>query len=143
MIEALKLWLQSMTTGRKRQETGCACCGECCAAFGGHLNASGTDLKRWRSQGSTDLLERVNRLGWIWVDPRTKQPEQSCPFIERTGPDTACCSIYETRPDICRDYPTLAHGRRCLRGVFLKIWIAVCCGAVREFETVASALSSL
>lgn len=120
MIEALKRWLRSRTTRREKQETRCACCGSCCEAFGGHLNASRTDMERWRKQGRKDLLDRVNRLGWIWVDPQTKQPEQTCPFIERTGPDTACCSIYETRPAICRDYPTLAHGRRCLRGGFLK-----------------------
>ena len=119
MIEVMKQWLQSAVTGRKKQETRCLCCGDCCRAFGGHLNASRTDLERWRSQGRTDLLDRVNRLGWIWVDPETKQL-QDCPFLERTGPKTVCCGIYETRPAICRDYPTLAHGRRCLHGVFLK-----------------------
>lgn len=119
MLETLKRWFRSKKTRAEKQQTRCLCCGECCKSFGGHLNASRLDLERWRSQGRTDLLDRVNRLGWIWVDPLTKQPEEPCPFLERTGPDTACCSIYETRPAICRDYPTLAHGRRCLRGGFL------------------------
>jgi len=30
------------------------------------------------------------------------------------------CSISDTKPDICRDYPTMAHGFRYLSGVFLK-----------------------
>jgi len=120
VIESLKRWLLGATTGVQKEETRCLCCGDCCAEFGWHLNASRTDQERWRSEGRTDLLDRVNRLGWIWVDPQTKQSGQACPFLERTGPRNACCSIYETRPAICRDYPTLAHGRRCLHGVFLK-----------------------
>ena len=120
MIDTLKRWLRNSKPGRERQETRCLCCGSCCDAFGGHLHASKRDLKRWQDEGRQHLLDRVNRLGWIWVDAQTKQLEKACPFIERMGPDTACCSIYETRPDICRDYPTLAHGHRCLRGGFLK-----------------------
>lgn len=143
MLEALKQWFRSKMTRTEKQETRCACCGECCESFGGHLNASRTDLERWRGQGRDDLLDRVNRLGWIWVDPRTKQPEKRCPFIERTGPDKACCGIYETRPAICRDYPTLAHGRRCLRGGFLKIWIAVFGGAVTAWDQAASMLFTI
>lgn len=121
MIETLKQWLHcTWMEDRKREKTRCLCCGECCKAFGGHLHTSKRDLERWQSEGRSDLLDRVNRLGWIWVDPQTKQLEDPCPFIEQTGPQTAICSIYETRPDICRDYPTLAHSHRCLRGGFLK-----------------------
>lgn len=70
--------------------------------------------------GREDLLVRVNRLGWIWTDPQTGKPEPRCPFLLRTGPDAAHCAIHEIKPDICRAYPTLAHGRRCLRGGYLQ-----------------------
>jgi Fe-S-cluster containining protein len=57
--------------------------------------------------------------GWIWLDPETGGLEERCPFLTATGPTTTLCAIHDVKPDICRDYPTLAHGRRCLRGVFL------------------------
>lgn len=103
------------------QRTGCACCGKCCLYFGGHLHASDRDLARWKREGRDDLLARVNRLGWIWVDPVTKQLVDPCPFLTPDGPERWVCSINDTKPDICRDYPTLAHGHRCLSGGFLKI----------------------
>lgn len=101
------------------KSVGCACCGRCCTYFGGHLHASDHDLKRWRQQGREDLLSRVNLLGWIWVDPETGQMLDPCPFLEQADEQRWICSINDTKPDICRDYPTLAHGKRCLRGVFL------------------------
>lgn len=97
----------------------CLCCGRCCESFGGHLNASKADLARWRRLGRTDLLRRVSAIGWIWLNPETGSLEPSCPFLERVGPDRAICSINDVKPDVCRDYPTIAHRRQCLRGVFL------------------------
>lgn len=97
----------------------CLMCGDCCRAFGGHLHASEPDLQRWREQGRDDLLQRVSPIGWIWIDPATKRLEDPCPFIVRLDDEHYGCSIHEIKPDICRAYPTLAHGNRCLRGVFL------------------------
>jgi Fe-S-cluster containining protein len=114
---------------RKVPHHQCLCCGQCCEAFGGHLNASSVDLERWRRLGRDDLLRRVSAVGWIWIDPETGLLERSCPFLQRTGPDRQVCTINDLKPDICRDYPTLAHGRRCLRGVFLG-WAALCAWSV-------------
>lgn len=97
----------------------CLGCGQCCEAFGGHLHASARDLERWRAHGREDLLARASAIGWLWIDPATGTLEDRCPYLARTGPETARCGIYDLRPDICRDYPTIAHGRECLRGVFL------------------------
>ena len=97
----------------------CLQCGECCESFGGHLHATPRDLQRWREAGRQDLLDSVNRLGWIWVDPLTKRRIDPCPHIDRSDPEHVRCAIHELKPDMCRDYPTLAHGKRCLRGVFL------------------------
>ena len=99
---------------------GCLRCGRCCDSFGGHLRASRRDLERWRALGREDLLARVEpATGWLWIDPATGRLEPACPFLERTGPDAARCAIQDVKPDLCRDYPTLAHGWRCPRGVFL------------------------
>jgi Fe-S-cluster containining protein len=111
----------------------CRQCGQCCESFGGHLQASPHDLARWRAQGRHDLIDRTNRLGWIWVDPGTKQLVSPCPHLDRSDPEQSHCKIYDVRPDICRAYPTLAHGKRCLGGVFLTWWSTICCGALPEW----------
>lgn len=122
MLDTLKSWLQPGTSAPSaaQKETRCLCCGKCCRYFGGHLHASAHDMERWKKQGRDDLLNRVNRLGWIWVDPETKQMLDPCPFLEQADEQRWICSINETKPDICRDYPTIAHEFRCLSGGFLK-----------------------
>lgn len=123
-MEALKRLLGSRGAGKRREGHGCLCCGRCCELFGGHLHASKADVERWRKAGRTDLLRRVSSIGWIWMNPDTGRLEPSCPFLARAGRERTVCTIHEIKPDICRDYPTLAHGRRCLRGVFLA-WVGV------------------
>lgn len=103
----------------EKGETRCLGCGECCRQFSWHLRASERDLRRWREAGRDDLLARVNRLGWIWVDPDTKGRLPVCPFLVETAPDKAHCRIHEIKPDICRAYPTEESFRTCLRGTFL------------------------
>jgi len=121
MYETFKRLLRLDKTPAAATPTICACCGDCCASFGGHLHASKRDLARWQREGRDDLLSRVNRLDWIWVDPETKQLLDPCPFLQPLDEQRRVCSINDTKPDICRDYPTMAHGFRCLRGGFLKL----------------------
>lgn len=115
MFQTLKKCLRVVLSCGADRKSNCACCGSCCEAFGGHLRASRHDIERWRRQGRNDLLARVNHLGWIWINPETGKPEERCPFIVRIDTRTALCGINDTKPAICRDYPTLAHGRRCVR----------------------------
>ena len=118
MLASLKrLFKEAANTEKK--EVHCLCCGQCCESFGSHLHASERDKQRWKREGRDDLLARVNRLDWIWVDPDTKNTLDRCPFITVTTENQKICAIQETKPDICRDYPTLAHGKRCLHGVFM------------------------
>ena len=118
MLESLKRLLKD-TIDTEKHEAHCLCCGDCCESFGSHLHASEHDRERWQREGRDDLLARVNRLGWIWVDADTKETLDRCPFILETADGLKICAIQETKPDICRDYPTLAHGKRCLHGMFL------------------------
>jgi len=113
MLELLKkLFMPLDNQGRT-----CACCGRCCESFGGHLHAYDADMRRWKREGRDDLLRMVNRLGWIWVDPETRQPLERCPFIHRSDSGLLLCSINDTKPDMCRDYPSIGHGQRCIRDV--------------------------
>lgn len=111
-------WLQKLF--KKEEEVSCLACGDCCREFSWHLRASPQDIERWREHGRDDLLARVNRLGWIWVDPQTKERLPLCPFLVETGPDTAHCGIHEIKPDVCRAYPSEANFKMCLKGVFLR-----------------------
>lgn len=119
MLTMLAHWLNIDKSDRSKKESPCICCGNCCKSFGGHLNATKQDQDRWQREGRKDLLNRVNRLGWIWVDPVTKELEDLCPFILEVDDKTSICAINHTKPVMCQDYPTLAHGRRCLRGFIL------------------------
>lgn len=142
MLFSLLTLLEDTRQTRKirKAQAGCLQCGQCCEVFGWHLHASPRDLQRWRELGRDDLLSRTNRLGWIWVDPVTKTRLDHCPFIDRSDPEHVRCAIHEVKPDICRDYPTLAHSKRCLRGVFLSGWSALCCGTLPEWAALASGL---
>lgn len=126
--------------GRPQKPATCLQCGQCCESFGGHLRASARDLERWREHGRQDLLDATNHLGWIWVDPVTRKNVDPCPHIDRSDPEHARCAIYEDRPDMCRDYPTLAHGKRCLRGVFLGYWATFCCGPLPQWAVMLEEL---
>jgi Fe-S-cluster containining protein len=119
MRGAWKRLFEPRAAPERASGAGCLRCGTCCASFGGHLSASKADLERWRRLGREDLLRRVSAIGWIWIDPRTGLLERACPFLRWIGPDRAACEIQDVKPDMCRDYPTMAHGRRCPRGVFL------------------------
>lgn len=116
----LGTWVRERVAARRARPPpprGCRGCGTCCELFGGHLRACRTDLDRWRAEGRDDLLRRTSPLGRLWLDPATGRTVARCPFLARDGPDAARCAIHETKPEICRAYPTLAHGRRCARGI--------------------------
>jgi Fe-S-cluster containining protein len=116
-MRLLKRRLGIGAKGEKRRA--CHQCGLCCELFGGNLRACRSDLDRWRSEERSDLLERVGNLRWIWRDPATGELEARCPFFGREDSGAAVCRIHATKPQMCRDYPTLAHGRQCVRGVVL------------------------
>ena len=91
----------------------CTNCGKCCTntSFMGTLSATGDDVKRWRREGRCDILRFAWVLGppkdpWadLWVDHNGDERER-CPFIRKVlGQNRYLCSIYETRPQVCRDY---------------------------------------
>lgn len=102
---------------RRSPPPACVGCGSCCEEFGGVLAAEEADLARWRREGRDDLLARVGEGGALWVAPDTGEELDRCPFFERLGSDAGRCAIHETKPDMCRAYPTVDHGFHCLRGI--------------------------
>jgi len=72
------------------------------------------DVARWAQEGRSELLARVSPLGHLWIDPETGTRLPRCPYLVRIAPGRARCRIHAIKPQICRDYPTLAHGKRCV-----------------------------
>ena len=105
----------------------CTNCGKCCTnpSFMGTLKATGEDVKRWRREGRQDILRFAHVLGsrndpWadLWIDsqaPDHRDPERyRCPFVRKVrGQPRYLCTIYETRPQVCRDYEPWAPGSIC------------------------------
>ena len=93
----------------------CTQCGRCCTnpSFMKTLPATGDDVKRWRKGGRADILEWCSVLGDdanpyadLWISPRTGDEASRCPFVRKIrGQDRYTCTIYNTRPEVCRAYP--------------------------------------
>jgi Fe-S-cluster containining protein len=85
----------------------CTKCGKCCLA---DMNAYVTpdDLQRWKRENRHDILHIMENEHAIWagdhfissIDGRYLH---GCPFLKWEG-GLYACSIYETRPQMCRDY---------------------------------------
>ncbi len=62
------------------------------------LGISDADMARWRQEGRQDILAQVDKQrGWRETDP--------CPFLLDVGNDVHTCTIYDTRPETCQEYP--------------------------------------
>ena len=85
----------------------CRRCGKCCLAdFIAY--AAPEDQQRWRDEGRQDILAMIEREHAVWMGDHLVSTEDGhylhgCPFLEWEG-DHCRCTIYETRPQICRNY---------------------------------------
>jgi len=82
-------------------------CGRCCIT---DMIAYVTqeDLRRWRAENRQDILHIIENEHAVWVGDHfisslDGRYIHGCPFIMWDG-DVCSCSIYETRPKVCRDY---------------------------------------
>lgn len=95
----------------------CTQCGKCCIKYGnGSLFASQEEIDQWELFDPDIFAYVANNE--IWVDPKTGIKLERCPFLEiehselvRSGsvgsPIKYTCGIYESRPEDCRQYPSL------------------------------------
>jgi Fe-S-cluster containining protein len=93
----------------------CNQCGKCCTNpnYMGTLFADGADVIRWRKEGRDDILryayvpgDEPDASADLWIDSWNGGKElYRCPFV-RKNPNSPKhrCTIYETRPQVCRDY---------------------------------------
>jgi len=77
------------------------------------LDIDGADVKRWRRQGRYDILAHIEVIGRTKADPwadawftKAGNSVKRCPFVRKVrGTDRYTCTIYDTRPQVCRSYP--------------------------------------
>lgn len=88
-------------------EIACKRCGTCCLA---DMVAYVTekDLERWRAEGRADILHILENEQAFWAGDHFISAKDGrvlfcCPFLAWEG-GVASCSIYETRPEVCRNY---------------------------------------
>ena len=89
----------------------CQQCGKCCKWYDDtrRFYIALEDYERWSINEREDILCYVKRdeegLMVGWYDPLTNLQVDLCPFLERISKDKYICSIHETKPKHCREYP--------------------------------------
>lgn len=70
--------------------------------------ATEEDFTRWHKEHRQDIIEAIDKRRVIWAGDRMVSTETGlfshvCPFL--TTMNGKCfCTIYETRPQVCRDF---------------------------------------
>ncbi|WP_457555024.1 YkgJ family cysteine cluster protein [Candidatus Pyrohabitans sp.] len=107
--------------GRKVAEAEkCRRCGECCLTLGRKIQASPGDIERWIREGNEKVLRRLKmkeHKGELITDGTLEIGDDRgrCVFLTRVS-NTYACSIHETKPEVCQEYP-LNVGGVCKAGV--------------------------
>jgi Fe-S-cluster containining protein len=66
------------------------------------------DIKRWQHEQRKDILQVIDREHAFWAGDHFISSEDGhylhgCPLLIWAG-DHCACSIYDTRPKVCRDF---------------------------------------
>ncbi len=76
----------------------CMLCGACC--FDNRVVLDAEDLARFREGGRADLLKRTSRKAGLRLLPLLRNDGKPCVHLTDLK-----CSIYDVRPNMCRDFP--------------------------------------
>ena len=86
----------------------CKRCGRCCKEL--PIDIGHSDITRWNRERRTDILKEVSFLnnfpskgyGGFYIEKtllKSDREKKPCPFYIKSE-----CSIYSTRPMVCKDY---------------------------------------
>jgi Fe-S-cluster containining protein len=90
-----------------KEPLSCLQCGKCCFVdFTAYAHKE--DYDRWRAENRHDILEMIEHRHLVWAGDRMVSAEtgdypRECPFLYNSD-NSWLCSIYETRPMVCREY---------------------------------------
>lgn len=93
------------TTDGVWDQIDCTTCGHCCRSL--QIVVDDKDIQRLATRLSLTLKQFTKRYVQVAEDRTKHFASSSCPFL---GADN-CCSVYEDRPQACRDFPYL-HAER-------------------------------
>lgn len=86
----------------------CRRCGACCfvdmIAY-----VQEEDLRRWHNEGRDDILHIVKNESGVWagdhlISSRNGHSIERCPFLIMDDDGLYSCTIYNTRPAVCRNF---------------------------------------
>lgn len=89
----------------------CQQCALCCETY--PIDVAYSDVVRWRFSARRDILQEVSFINnypekgyaGFYVEKTLHNPKIPCPFLQ-----DSLCSIYDTRPLVCKDFP-LSHDK--------------------------------
>ncbi len=84
----------------------CIRCATCCLP--GLSLVCDADLERWKREKRDDILHIYENRHPVWAGDHIISSENGCnqsgcPFLQ-SGDGGFSCSIYDTRPDVCRNF---------------------------------------
>ncbi|NVK24414.1 MAG: YkgJ family cysteine cluster protein [Gammaproteobacteria bacterium] len=83
----------------------CNSCGKCCTKYGAQdLSVTEQELELWELFNPE--IFQYSKNGKVWFDPQTGKPLKTCPWLVQLDKKTIC-SIYQSRPQDCKSYPSL------------------------------------
>ena len=94
----------------KNKEPECVRCGKCCladmTAFVSGIEEE--DIKRWKNEKRHDILHIIENEHSLWagdhiISSRDGRYIHGCHFLS-WDEEQYSCSIYETRPIVCRNF---------------------------------------
>ena len=107
----------------KVNKNNCIRCGKCCVKYSGTLMATDEDLKRWKEEGRYDILKHISN-GDLWFkfeNGEEKECSGRCMWLrKKKNKNEYYCRINDTKPQICREYPTQQH-KGCCKNEKIKI----------------------
>lgn len=101
------------------REYDCGECGLCCINYGGEMHVYEEDLLRWRQEKETKILARLrvlNNEAATWQSVDGEKEEGPCHWLTNEGGYR--CSIYQTRPLVCRHFANGGSACRELRAKY-------------------------
>lgn len=104
-VEMEQVSVRDLYTGRGS----CYGCGECCGRF---IPLSAFDVERLRSFAERNEVA-TEPMATIDGDSMTIRINLNCPFLV-----DGLCSVYEARPEICREYRCDLHRNGSMRVPF-------------------------
>jgi len=92
---------------KTREVIRCMRCGKCCLS-NLFFYIKDADIERWKAQDREDILHIIENHQAVWagdhfVSAKNGTFQHGCPFLEWEG-KIHRCSIYGTRPRVCREY---------------------------------------